>query len=113
MLLKDLHVDLSNPMTIYCDNLRSIQLAKNLVFHAQTKHIEVQYHFVCEQVLSSEVEIVYVLTDRQTANIFTKPLVLDKLRHFLGALVLCHLDIPLLRGRNSERSGRDRKAESE
>ena len=40
-LLKDLHVEVSNPTTTYCDNLSSIQLAKNLVFHAQTKHIEV------------------------------------------------------------------------
>ena len=37
----DLHVEVSNPTTTYCDNLSSIQLAKNLVFHAQTKHIEV------------------------------------------------------------------------
>ena len=42
---------------IYCDNLSSIQLAKNPVFHARTKHIEVHYHFVHECVLSGEVEL--------------------------------------------------------
>ena len=63
-LLKDLQVEVSDPTMIYCDNLNSIQLAKNLVFHARTKHIEVHYNFVRERVLSGEVELVYVLTDR-------------------------------------------------
>jgi hypothetical protein len=76
-LLKDLHEEVSDPTVIYSDNLRSIQLPKNPVFHARTKHIEVHYHFVCERVLSGEVELQYVPTDRQTTDIFTKPLGLD------------------------------------
>ena len=44
--LKDLWVEVSDPTMIYCHNLSNIQLAKNLVFHAWTKHIEVHYHFV-------------------------------------------------------------------
>jgi hypothetical protein len=87
---------------IYSDNLSSIQLAKNPVFHARTKHIEVHYHFVRERVLSGEFELQYVPTDRQTADIFTKPLGLDngldKLRQFSGAQGLRHLDVPNLRG---------------
>ena len=35
-----------DPTTIYYDNLRNIQLAKNPIFHARTKHIEVHYHFL-------------------------------------------------------------------
>ena len=89
-LLRDLHVEVSDLTTIYCDNLSSIHLAKNPVFHARTKHIEVHYHFVRERVLSGEVELVHVSTDRQIADIFTKPLGLDKLRHFSGALGLHH-----------------------
>jgi hypothetical protein len=86
-------------MMIYYDNLSSIQLTKNPVFHARTKHIEVHYHFVRECVLSGEVELVYVLTDRQIADIFTKPLGIDKLGQFSGTLELRHLDVPNLRGR--------------
>ena len=37
-------------LPIYCDNINSMQLAKNPVFHARTKHIEVHYHFVRERV---------------------------------------------------------------
>jgi hypothetical protein len=79
-LLKDLHEEVSDSTVIYSDNLSSIQLAKNPFFHAQTKHIEVHYHFVRERVLSGEVELQYNSTDRQTTDIFTKPLGLDKLR---------------------------------
>ena len=102
-------MEVSDPTTIYCDKLNNIQLAKNLV-----------YHFVREHVLSGEVQLQYVPMDRQNANIFTKPLGLDKLRQFLGALGLRQLDIPNLRGskglqdhkREQERSGSDRDAES-
>ena len=41
-LLKDLRVEVSDPTTMYCDNLNNIQLAKHPIFHARTKHIEVQ-----------------------------------------------------------------------
>ena len=46
------------------DNITSVQLAKNPVFHARTKHIEVLYHLVHMQVLSGEVELQYVRTDQ-------------------------------------------------
>ena len=39
-------------IVIYCDNLSSIQLARNPVYHARTKHIEVHYHFFRERVLA-------------------------------------------------------------
>ena len=45
-LPEDLQEEVSDPTSIYYDNLSSIQLAKNLVFHARTKHIEVHNHFI-------------------------------------------------------------------
>ena len=100
-LLKDLQVEVFDPTTIYYDNLNSIWLAKNPIFHTWTKHIELHYHFFRERVLSSEVELQYVPTDRQNANIFTKPIGLNKLWQFYGALGLRHLDVPNLRGENT------------
>jgi hypothetical protein len=113
-LLKELHEEVLDPTVIYCDNLNSIQLAKNPIFHARTKHIEV--HIVRECVLSGEVELRHVPTDRQVANIFTKALGLDKLWQFSGALGLRHLDVPNLRGREPElepEPDRSKEAESE
>ena len=76
-----------------------MQLAKSLVFHVRTKRIEVHYHFVREQVLSGEVELRYVRTDRQVVEIFTKVLGSDKLHHFSEMLGLQHLKVMYLRGR--------------
>ena len=45
-LLGDLGVHVDERVVIYCDNLSSIQLARNPVFHARTKHIEVHYHYI-------------------------------------------------------------------
>jgi hypothetical protein len=49
MLLKDLHVPLSSPPIWWCDNAGAVALASNPVFHACTKHIEIDYHFICEK----------------------------------------------------------------
>jgi hypothetical protein len=62
------------PITVTCDNQSALKLAKNLVFHARTKHIEVHHHFVRKRVLEGEVNLDYIPTDQQPMDIFTKPL---------------------------------------
>ena len=59
---------------LWCDNLSAIALASNPVFHARTKHIEVDYHYVREQVLAKNIVISHVSTTDQVADILTKPL---------------------------------------
>ena len=73
-------MEVADSKTIYCNNLNTIQLAKNPLFHARTKHIEVHNHFVCECVLNDEVELQYVRIDRQATDIFMKVPGLEKLR---------------------------------
>ena len=50
------------------------------MFHARTKHIEVHYHFIWERVLAGDIGLVYVSTEDQVADIFTKALGVEKLR---------------------------------
>ena len=45
-ILKDLDVSIKDPILLYYDNMSNIHLTRNPVFHAQTKHIEVHYHFI-------------------------------------------------------------------
>ncbi len=69
-------------VVIYYDNISSILLANNPVYHARTKHIEVYYHFIKEKVLTREINLIHVSIENQIANIFTKALSADKLRRF-------------------------------
>ncbi len=71
---------------LYCDNQSTIRLAENPVFHARTKHVEVHYHFVREKVLQEEIELSYVKTDNQVADLFTKGLSTTKLEKFCSQL---------------------------
>jgi len=52
----DVHV------VIYCDNISSILLVNNLVYHARTKHIEMHYHFIKEKILAKEIDLIHVGT---------------------------------------------------
>ena len=45
------------PTIIFCDNQSCIALTQNLKFYARTKHVEIHHHFVCEKMLSGDVEI--------------------------------------------------------
>ena len=83
------------PVVIYCDNISSILLANNLVYHARTKHIEVHYHFIRENVLAKEIDLIHVSTEDQVANIFTKALGTDKLRKFRKMLGVLEVDLSL------------------
>ena len=55
-LLSELQISISSA-TLHCDNLGAIYLSANPVFHARTKHIELDYHFVCEQVQSGFLQV--------------------------------------------------------
>ena len=61
-------------MVVYCDNSNAIDISKNPIQHSRTKHIEIRYHFIRDLVERKVVVLEYIPTDRQNANIFTKPL---------------------------------------
>ncbi|KJZ70562.1 hypothetical protein HIM_10030 [Hirsutella minnesotensis 3608] len=73
---------------IYGDNQGAIALARNPQFHARTKHIDVQHHFVREKQHSGEVDLQYVPTDQQVADGLTKALPKDRFEVFRSALGL-------------------------
>ena len=85
-LMEDLHQLTDYQIRILCDNLSSIRLAKNPVFHARTKHIEVHYHYIREKVLEGEIKMVPTKTDEQFVDIFTKGLNKAKFGKFQEAL---------------------------
>lgn len=65
MLLTDFGVFLHEPPTLWCDNVFALAIATNPVFHARTKHIEVDYHFVHEKVLCCDLQVQFVSSHDQ------------------------------------------------
>ncbi len=80
-------------VVIYCDNISSILLANNPVYHARTKHIEVHYHFIKEKVLAKEINLIHVNIENQVVDIFTKALRIDKLRKFRKMFGVLEVDL--------------------
>ena len=62
------------PTVIHCDNQSCIKLSENPVFHDQSKHIEIRYHFIRDWAQRGAVQLQYISTDEQIANILTKAL---------------------------------------
>ncbi|KAJ9560808.1 LOW QUALITY PROTEIN: hypothetical protein OSB04_005968 [Centaurea solstitialis] len=71
--LQDYDIQLSK-IPIYCDNTSAIAIANNPVLHSKTKHIEVRYHFIRDHVMNGDIELHFVPTEYQLADLFTKPL---------------------------------------
>ncbi len=72
-------------VVIYYDNISSILLANNMVYHVRTKHIEVHYHFIRKQILTKEINLIHVNTKDQVVDIFIKALGTNN----LGSLEKC------------------------
>ena len=62
------------PITVYCDNQAAIALANNPGHHRSSKHIDIRYHYIRENVLSGFIDLHYCRTSEQMADIFTKGL---------------------------------------
>nr|GEU45145.1 hypothetical protein [Tanacetum cinerariifolium] len=76
-----------NKIPIYCDSKSSVAISCNLVQHSKTKHVAVRYHFIKEHVKKGTIELYFVKTDNQLADLFTKALPADRfncLVHRLG-----------------------------
>ncbi|KAJ9548149.1 hypothetical protein OSB04_020692 [Centaurea solstitialis] len=60
--------------SIYCDNTSAIAITNNPILHSKTKHIEIGYHFIRDHVMNGDVELHFIPTEYQLADLFTKPL---------------------------------------
>lgn len=90
-VLSGLKVPVFEPVSIFCDNTSAINISKNLVLHARTKHFKLKYHFLREKVQNKEVVLEHVSSKEQLVDIFTKPLpkaIFTYLRGELGVLPL-------------------------
>nr|GEW52756.1 retrovirus-related Pol polyprotein from transposon TNT 1-94 [Tanacetum cinerariifolium] len=75
-----------NKILIYCDSKSAIAISCNPFQHSRTKHIVVRYHFIKEHVEKDTIELYFVKTDYQLANIFTKALPADRFNYLVRRL---------------------------
>lgn len=90
-LFESINIPISCPLTLYGDNQGAIALSQNPIFQARTKHIEVQYHWIREQVLLGNIEIPYTPTSSMLADCLTKSTPGKTLTTFLNS---CGLLLP-------------------
>ncbi len=73
-MLEELAVNLSLPVTMYCDNQSAIAMANSLKSSMRNRHMDIKYHFVRQQVEQGIVALEWISTQKMIADIFTKPL---------------------------------------
>ena len=89
--LADYGFDFPN-VPIYCDSQSAIAIANNPVMHSRTKHIDVRYHFIRDHVMKGDIELHFIPTDYQLADIFTKPLDEKRFNFLISELGMLNLN---------------------
>ncbi|GJU13803.1 retrovirus-related pol polyprotein from transposon TNT 1-94 [Tanacetum coccineum] len=72
-----------NKIPLYCDSQSAIAISCNPVQHSRTKHIHTRYHFIKEQVENGIIELYFVRTEYQLADMFTKALPEDRFKYLV------------------------------
>jgi hypothetical protein len=85
-LMKDLGFGSDEPMVIHADNQSAIHFSKDATDHNRTKHIDIRHHFVRDHITAGNIDIQYIHTDENSADIFTKTLSRDKYEHLAISL---------------------------
>ena len=79
---------LQGDVIVYTDNQSAIHLCKNPVLHERTKHVDVKFHFVKEQVSAGAVKIQKISTEDNPADMGTKVVTAAKFKHCLDLLYI-------------------------
>ena len=77
---------------IYCYSESAIAISHNPIQHSKTKHIELRYHFIKDHILKGNIELIFVPTHEEIADVFTKALDSTKLNVFLQMLGMMNPD---------------------
>jgi hypothetical protein len=73
-LLEEISINVEKPSTIWQDNQSTIHISKHGIIREKTKHVRVKYHFISEKIDQNLIEVKYIQTDKQQADILTKGL---------------------------------------
>ena len=85
-LLAELELKVQGTPVILSDSTSAAGIAANPIYHLRTKHFEIDLHFIRDKVIKGEIEISYVASKDQTADVRTKPLPYYKFDYFRSKL---------------------------
>ena len=78
--------EITQPVILYYDKTSAINISKNPVMHAKTKHITIKYHYVREFEEDKQVKMEYIHSNEEIFDIFTKALPKDDFEYLRGKL---------------------------
>jgi hypothetical protein len=93
-LLQELHTPFRRATVVFCDNVSAVYMSSNPVQHQRTKHIEIDLHFVRDQVALGHIKVLHVPTTSQYADVFTKGLTSTFFKEFRSSLNVGGKDDP-------------------
>jgi len=88
LCLKEIRGEDPGAIDLLCNNQGAIAISKDNKFHVRTKHIDVHYHFIHENIANSNIWLEYIPTAENVADLFTKAMPTSKLRYFACKLGL-------------------------
>jgi hypothetical protein len=87
-LLNELGHKQTTLSTLWCDNLSATFLTANPVYHARTKHIELDFHFVRKKLANKQLAVHFLCSSDQIANVLTKSLPKSHFLHLCGKFTM-------------------------
>ena len=93
-LLKELGIPINAPIKMWCDSMAALKIASNPVQHDHTKHVEIDRHFIREKIDHGIIDLKYIPSREQTADMLTKGLAKDTLKYFVGKLDMINIYDP-------------------
>ena len=94
-LLSELQFSLPWSPTLFYDNINARDMAHNPIFHARTKHIEIDFHLVRERVINQALYLQYTPSEEQLVDILTKPLSTSRFQSLRTKLTVLHSPLSL------------------
>ena len=88
ILIKELKISQKHPPILWCDNLGATYLTANPLFHARTKHTAIDFHFVREKVAAKQLDVQFICSFDQLADVLTKPLSMSRFTSMKDKLVV-------------------------
>nr|GEV30396.1 hypothetical protein [Tanacetum cinerariifolium] len=85
-------ISMYDKVPIFCDITSAIAISNDLVLHSRIKHIDIRYHFIKDHILKGDIELHFVPTDLQLADIFTKPLAEPSFTRLVVELGMLNID---------------------